>query len=113
MKKAHTWCLCISIGCSAALALSCGDGSTSGPASAGASSGAGSTGQSVDCVAVCAHVKALCAENGAIDDVWLSACKSACDARVQVAPDTAELEQTCVMTAADCSAAIVCVASPH
>ncbi|HYQ43828.1 MAG TPA: hypothetical protein VER11_17730 [Polyangiaceae bacterium] len=96
--------------------MSAGGGASSGGSSsarAGASSGAGSTGQSVDCVAVCAHVKALCAENGAIDDVWLSACKSACDARVQVAPDTAELEQTCVMTAADCSAAIVCVASPH
>jgi len=84
-------------------------------ASAGNSAGAsaGSAGQTVDCAAVCGHVDTLCAENAAIDELWLSACKSACDARAQLTPAVALLEQACVMAAADCSAAIVCVASPH
>lgn len=124
------------------LALACGSSSDDGPASGGASPGGstsasgglpsasggansagksgsenvgsgGSSGQTVDCAAVCGHVKTLCSENNAISDVWLDACKSACDARVQLTPDTAELEQACVMAAADCSAAVNCVATPH
>lgn len=67
----------------------------------------------VDCAAVCGHVKTLCAENTTISDVWVEACTSACDARVQLTPDVAELEQACVMAAADCGAAINCVTAPH
>lgn len=104
---------------------SSGDGQTSGGsvsvggAAAGAKAGSssvsagGSSGVDVDCAAVCGHVKVLCADNGSISDVWVDACKSACDARVQLTPAVAELEQTCVMAATDCSASINCVASPH
>jgi len=113
--------------------LSCG-GSDGAPASGGSSTGGaatdgqsnggnvglggnigsgGSSGSTVDCTAVCAHVKVLCPDNSSINDTWLDVCKSACDIRVQVDPASAELEQACVMAAADCSAAVSCVASPH
>lgn len=133
--------LLVGTGCSGALALACsssgsecgnsdcsppiggyangGSPSALGGTNSGGKSSAGSVGvggtsaASVDCAAVCAHVKALCPDNAAISDVWLDVCESACDARVQVAPDTAALEQTCVMAAPDCSEAVNCVASPH
>lgn len=99
---------------SAASGASAGGKSNAGVSgSAGNLGSAGSAGPAVDCTAVCGHVKALCVDNSAISDVWLDACKTACEARVQVAPDIARLEQTCVSAAADCSASIVCVASPH
>jgi len=125
----------ITAGCLGTLALSCSSTSDNGPASggalnggatsasAGANSGGGPSGgsvgtggtsaQTVDCAGVCGHVKTLCSENNTISDVWVDACKSACDARVQLTPDVAELEQACVMAAADCSAAINCVTAPH
>ena len=84
-----------------------------GKAGAGASGSTGGAGQAVDCAAVCEHVKVMCATNGTIDDNWLSACQQVCDTRAQLTPDVAKLEQTCVTAAADCSASIVCVASPH
>jgi hypothetical protein len=130
-----TMLLLTAAGCLGGLALSCSSSSDGGPASGGSSHGGstsasggtsaggnpgsgsgnfgGSAGQTVDCAAVCGHVKSLCAENNTVSDTWVSACKSACDARVQLSPDVAELEQACVMAAADCSAAINCVASPH
>ena len=119
------------------MSLSCGESSDGrpGPASGGSPNGGsinasggtasggkpsggsvgigGGSGQSVDCTAVCGHVKVLCKETNAISDVWLDACESACDARVKLTPAVAELEKSCVMAAADCSAAINCVASPR
>jgi len=90
-----------------------GSSSSLGGASSGGKPSGGTSGQSVDCTAVCGHVKTLCSENSAISDVWVDACKSACDARAQLTPEVAELENACVMAAADCSAAVSCVASPH
>jgi hypothetical protein len=86
----------------------------SGPAGGKSAGGSGGTaGQgAVDCEAVCAHVKTLCPDRADISDVWLSACKSVCDARLQLTPDTAKLEQACVEAAETCNAAITCVATP-
>jgi len=124
--------------CFGVLALSCGSGSDA-PASGGAANGGAanggatnggasnggatssggtssvgeSSGQAVDCAEVCGHVKVLCTENSAIGDVWVDACKSACDARVQLTPNVAELERACVTAAADCNAAINCVVMPR
>ena len=66
----------------------------------------------MDCQALCGRVEILCIDRTDINDVWLDACRSACDARVRVAPSTAELEQRCVGEAATCNAAVTCVASP-
>ncbi|HYP97346.1 MAG TPA: hypothetical protein VER96_01645 [Polyangiaceae bacterium] len=136
MSSAPTWRLPLSLSLLGFVTLSCG-GSDGAPASGGSSNGGhpasgggaqpsggsvgvggntgigGNAGSTADCTAVCAHVKTLCADNSSIDDTWLDVCKSACDIRVQVAPDSAELEQACVMAAADCSAAVSCAASPH
>jgi|SRR6478735_720872 len=87
-------------------------GNSAGGQATGGTSGSSPSGM-VDCEAVCAHVKTLCSERAEIDDVWLSACKSACDARVQLTPDTARLEQTCVDAAVTCNASIACVATPR
>jgi len=138
MKVGPGCWLRVVVGAVSAVSLSCGSGSDSAPASAGAPNGgatsgasgtsgaaaggkagagtsgsAGGAGGAVDCAGVCEHVKVLCAANGTIDDNWLDACKQVCDTRAQLTPDVAQLEQTCVMGAADCSASIVCVASPH
>lgn len=78
----------------------------------GGSSGTAGQAAAVDCEAVCAHVKMLCADRTDINDVWLSACKSSCDARVQLTPNTALLEQACVQAAATCNASVICVATP-
>lgn len=135
MKAGLAGWLLIFAGSLGSAALSCSSGSDHGPASGGAPSGgstssaggasaggksgsgtsgsAGNLGGTVDCGAVCGQVKVLCAENSAISDVWLSACQSACDARVQLTPDVAELERSCVAAAANCDAAVMCVAAPH
>jgi hypothetical protein len=135
MKGEFTWLLFLSLSCLGALTLSCGGDSDDGPPSGGASNGGstnasggaaaggkpsggssgtgGGSAQTVDCAAVCGRVKSLCEESNAVSDVWVDACKSACDARVQLTPDVAELEEACVMAAADCRTAIACVASPQ
>jgi hypothetical protein len=89
-----------------------GTGGTSGSAGM-ASGGSAGQGASVDCSAVCGHVKTLCADRTDVDANWLSVCEEACNVRVQAAPDTAALERDCVNAAADCNAAVSCVASPH
>ena len=93
-----------------------GSSAAGGTAAGGSTSGAGgSGGQSpvVDCRALCDHVATVCAGQSTIDANWLDVCRSACDVRVQVAPDTAVLEKTCVDGAPDCTEAVLCVASPH
>ncbi|HYP78246.1 MAG TPA: hypothetical protein VER12_19870 [Polyangiaceae bacterium] len=92
-----------------------GSAGVAGSDVAGNQAAAGTSGESrpgTDCEAVCARVKALCPDRVDIDPTWLSACKSACDARVRLTPDTARLEQTCVQAAATCNASIICVATP-
>ncbi|HKO52750.1 MAG TPA: hypothetical protein VJV79_33815 [Polyangiaceae bacterium] len=132
MNARPAWLFLVSVAGLSAFSLSCGGGSDDPKASAGAanggSSGAGSGasaggkpgagtggngGSGVDCGALCGQVKALCAESSPVSEVWVDACESACGARVQLTPDVAQLEQTCVMAAAGCSAAVSCVASPH
>lgn len=94
--------------------INAASGSTaSGSTAGGGTADSGGNGSVVDCGAVCARVKTLCPDNAAIDSVWLDACKSACNARVQLTPSVAQLERSCVMNATDCSASVVCVASPH
>jgi hypothetical protein len=81
-------------------------------AETGGTSGTAGQAGAVDCEAVCAHVKVLCPDRTDISDVWLSACKSVCDARVQLTPEVARQEQECVEKAATCNASITCVAMP-
>ena len=94
-------------------------GSASGGASAsggrsttGGTSTGGSAGAAVDCAAVCAQVSALCPGRTDISEIWLDACRTACNARVQLRPDLALLEKTCVESAPTCNDAVACVANP-
>jgi hypothetical protein len=88
-----------------------GGASGSAGTGSGGSAGTGGAAPSVDCPALCESVRTLCGAD-TIDDNWVSVCTSACDARVRVAPETAELEDGCVRAAPDCTTAVLCVASP-
>lgn len=83
-----------------------------GSSSSGGGSGGTSGAASVDCAALCERVRTLCPGEPEISELWLDACRSSCDARVQVAPEIAEREQRCVDEATACDVAVLCVAAP-
>jgi len=66
----------------------------------------------VDCAAVCDRIAAICAGMSTIDDNWLSICRSNCEVRVAVTPDTARAEASCVYGAGDCTTAVMCAVDP-
>jgi hypothetical protein len=104
------------------------DGPASGGASAGGTSGAASGGTAgvsgsatggnggmvplVDCAGLCHRVRTTCEGQSTIDDNWVDVCTRACEIRVEVAPDTALLEKSCIEGTSDCTTATLCVASP-
>jgi hypothetical protein len=91
--------------------IGCG---TSGGSKAPDASGADADGAGVptDCTAVCGRVQELCSGRPEIDDLWLDACRSQCQARVQLEPDVAALESSCVIAASVCDTAVTCAATP-
>jgi hypothetical protein len=66
----------------------------------------------VDCASLCATVGQLCAGRSDIDSVWLDACRTQCNARLQLEPSVAALEASCVGAASTCDVGIACVATP-
>ena len=88
-------------------------GGSGGGASGTGTGGSGAQGPAVDCAKLIAHAATLCAGRSDIDANWLDIAERQCEARAELTPDTARLEETCVNGAADCNAAVNCVASPH
>ena len=79
------------------------------PETSEADGDAGGDAATVDCPATCAHVAAVCEGQSNIDATWLDVCRSACMDRLQIIPDSALREQTCVFAATDCTTAVLCV----
>jgi hypothetical protein len=82
-----------------------------GGASGTAGVGAGGT-PLVDCAGLCNRVRTTCEGQSTIDDTWVDVCTRACEIRVEVAPETALLEKTCIEGTTDCTTAILCVSMP-